>query len=70
LKTVTGKTTSQLIQERVLQESQTLLKHTDWNIAEIGYAVGFDDPSHFTFSVVRCKPPQSYSEKYKLFDFL
>ncbi|MDI9863913.1 helix-turn-helix domain-containing protein [Flectobacillus sp. DC10W] len=48
LKTVTGKTTSQLIQERVLQESQTLLKHTDWNIAEIGYAVGFDDPSHFT----------------------
>lgn len=48
LKTVTGKTTSQLIGERVLQESKTLLKHTDWNISEIGYCLGFDDPSHFT----------------------
>ncbi|WP_026998060.1 helix-turn-helix domain-containing protein [Flectobacillus major] len=48
LKTVTGKTTSQLIGERVLQEAKTLLKHTDWNIAEVGFSLGFDDPSHFT----------------------
>ena len=48
LKIVTGKTTSQLIAERILQEAKTLLKHTDWNIAEIGYCLGFDDPSHFT----------------------
>ncbi len=48
LKNTTGKTTSQLISERVLQEAQTLLKHTDWQIAEIAYCLGFDDPSHFT----------------------
>ncbi|MEA5259650.1 helix-turn-helix transcriptional regulator [Arcicella aquatica] len=48
LKSVTGKTTSQLIAERILQESKTLLKHTDWNIAEIGFCLGFEDPSHFT----------------------
>jgi len=47
LKTITGKTTSQLIAERILQEARTLLKHTDWNISEIGYCLGFDEPSHF-----------------------
>jgi AraC-like DNA-binding protein len=25
-----------------------LLKHTDWNVAEIGYSLGFAQPSHFT----------------------
>ncbi|MFN8354210.1 MAG: helix-turn-helix transcriptional regulator [Spirosomataceae bacterium] len=47
LKTVTGKTTTSLIAERLLQEARTLLKHTDWHIAEIGYCLGFDEPSHF-----------------------
>lgn len=47
LKTVTGKTTSQNIAERVLQEARTLLKHTNWNISEVGYCLGFDEPSHF-----------------------
>lgn len=47
LKMVTGKTTSQLIAERILQEARILLKHTNWNIAEIGYCLGFDEPSHF-----------------------
>lgn len=47
LKSVTGKTTSQLIAERILQEARVLLKHTDWNISQIGYCLGFDEPSHF-----------------------
>ena len=47
LKTITGKTTSQLIAERVVQEAYGLLKHTNWNISEISWSLGFGDLSHF-----------------------
>ena len=47
LKETTGKTTSQLIGERVTQEARALLKHTDWNISEIGYTLGFEELPHF-----------------------
>ncbi|MEO6282910.1 MAG: helix-turn-helix transcriptional regulator [Dyadobacter sp.] len=47
LKAVTGKTTSQLIAARIMQESKSLLAHTDWNISEIAWSLGFDDLPHF-----------------------
>jgi AraC-like DNA-binding protein len=47
LKEITGKTTTELITERVVKESKILLKHTDWNVSEIAYSLGFDEPSHF-----------------------
>lgn len=47
LKEVTGKTTTLLIAERVLQEAKVLLRHTDWNISEVAYGLGFEEPSHF-----------------------
>ncbi|MEJ7677981.1 MAG: helix-turn-helix transcriptional regulator [Segetibacter sp.] len=47
LKETTGKTTSQLIGERITQEARALLKHTDWNISEIGYTLGFEELPHF-----------------------
>ncbi|MDP4209675.1 MAG: helix-turn-helix transcriptional regulator [Bacteroidota bacterium] len=47
LKEVTGKTTSQLIAERVSQEARALLKHTNWNISEIAFSLGFEELSHF-----------------------
>lgn len=47
LKETTGKTTSQLIGERITQEAKALLKHTDWNISEIGYTLGFEELPHF-----------------------
>lgn len=47
LKEVTGKTTSQLIAERVLQEARALLKHTNWNITEIAWCLGFEELPHF-----------------------
>ncbi|GGH63890.1 AraC-like DNA-binding protein [Filimonas zeae] len=47
LKTITGKTTSQLIAERMMQEARILLQHTDWNISEIATCLGFDDLPHF-----------------------
>jgi AraC-like DNA-binding protein len=47
-KEITGKTTSQQITGRIIQEANALLKHTDWNIAEIAYGLGFEEPSYFT----------------------
>lgn len=47
LKETTGKTTSQLIGERIVQEAKALLKHTDWNIAEISNCLGFEESPHF-----------------------
>ena len=47
VKEITGKTTSQIIAERVLQEAKILLKQTTWNVAEIAYALGFAEPTHF-----------------------
>lgn len=47
LKEITGKTTSQLIAERVLQEARILLRHTTWTVSEVGYCLGFEELSHF-----------------------
>lgn len=47
LKQVTGKTTTQVITERLLLEAKAMLKYTSWNISEIGYSLGFDDSSYF-----------------------
>ncbi len=48
LKALTGKSTSQLIRTIRMQKAKILLKHNDLNISEIGYAVGYGNPSHFT----------------------
>ncbi|MFT3740616.1 MAG: helix-turn-helix transcriptional regulator [Breznakibacter sp.] len=48
LKEVTGKTTSQLIAERVSQEAKILLKRTNWNVSEIAFCLGFEETPHFT----------------------
>ncbi|MEN2398715.1 helix-turn-helix transcriptional regulator [Flavobacterium sp. MC2016-06] len=47
LKETTGKSTSMLIYDRLLTESVILLKHTNWNVADIAYSLGFKDSSHF-----------------------
>ncbi len=47
VKKITGKTTSQLIAARVMQEARTLLQHTNWNISEIAWCLGFEELSHF-----------------------
>jgi len=44
---ITGKTTTLLIAERLASEAKALLKHTDWNICDIGYCLGFEEPAHF-----------------------
>jgi AraC family transcriptional activator of pobA len=47
IKGTTGKTTTDLIAERVALEARSLLKHTDWNVSEIAYCLGFEEPAHF-----------------------
>lgn len=47
LKAVTGKTTTQLLAERVVQEARTLLRPTDWPISTISCCLGFEEPTHF-----------------------
>ena len=47
VKEVTGKTTTAHIAERTITEARALLQHTDWSVAEIAYALGFEYPSYF-----------------------
>jgi AraC-like DNA-binding protein len=47
LKTVTGKTTTQLLTERIMQEARALLLHSNWSIGQISDSLGFDEPTHF-----------------------
>jgi AraC family transcriptional activator of pobA len=48
LKESTGKTTTNIISSRIAQEARILLKHTDWNISEIAYSLGFEEVAHFS----------------------
>lgn len=47
IRLTTGKTTTSHIFERLTGEAKALLKHTNWNIAEISYCLGFEEPAHF-----------------------
>jgi len=47
VKEVTGKPTSVHIAERITAEAKALLQHTDWSVADIAYALGFEYPTYF-----------------------
>jgi AraC-like DNA-binding protein len=47
VKEITGRPTTTHISERIISEAKALLQHTDWNIADIAYALGFEYPSYF-----------------------
>jgi AraC family transcriptional regulator, transcriptional activator of pobA len=48
LKENLGKTTTDIISSRIVQEAKILLKQTDWNISEIAYSLGFEELAHFS----------------------
>jgi len=50
VKKETGKTTTEHIADRLIAEAKAMLKHTDLNIAEISYLLGFEDQAHFNNS--------------------
>ena len=43
-----GRTTTDIISSRIIQEAKILLKQTDWNISEIAYSLGFEEVAHFS----------------------
>ncbi|MCD9018869.1 helix-turn-helix domain-containing protein [Parachryseolinea silvisoli] len=47
VKETTGKATTTHISERIVSEAKALLLHTDWNVADIAYALGFEYPTYF-----------------------
>lgn len=47
IKRTTGKTTSEHINERITAEAKIMLRHSTFNIAEIAYSLGFDEPLSF-----------------------
>lgn len=48
LKKTMGSTTTQLIQQRFLQEARVLIRHSSIDISEIAYLLGFREISHFS----------------------
>ena len=48
VKRLTGETVSQIIQNRLTLEAKRLLYHTDMTVKQIGYELGFDDPTYFS----------------------
>ena len=65
IKEVTGKPTSVHIAERITAEAKALLQHTDWSVADIAYALGFDYPTYFNnyFKRVTGTTPQSFRKE-------
>lgn len=47
IKEMTGKTTSQMISDRLVQESKILLKQSNWNVSQVAFALGFNEVTHF-----------------------
>lgn len=47
VKQETGKTTSEIIGDRILLEAINLLKHSNWSISEIAECLGYDYAQHF-----------------------
>lgn len=48
IKNITGKSAKEFIQDRLLLEAKRLLLHTDMSVKEVGYALGFEEPLHFS----------------------
>lgn len=47
-KKITGRTASELIQDRLLLEAKRLLLHSNLTGKEVAYSLGFNDPSYFS----------------------
>lgn len=65
VKEVTGKPTSVHIAERIAAEAKALLQHSNWNVADIAYGLGFEYPTYFNnyFKRVTGATPQSFRKR-------
>lgn len=65
VKEITGKSTTTIITERITAEAVSLLRYTDWSIAEIAYILGFEYSNYFSsfFKKTTGHTPKFYREK-------
>jgi AraC family transcriptional activator of pobA len=65
VKEVTGKPISVHIAARITAEAKALLQHTDWSVADIAYALGFEYPTYFNnyFKRMTGTNPKSFRNK-------
>ena len=65
IKRITGRTTTQAIQEQCVLEARRLLHYTDLDVIEIAYQIGYVTPSHFIklFKLVTGLTPAQYRLK-------
>ena len=59
-----GETTQTIIHKRLIEEANRSLLHSTMSIQEVGYSLGFDNPSHFTkfFKRHSGQSPRQYRE--------
>ena len=64
LREVSGRSTKELVTERVMLEAARLLRFTDLTVGEIAFRVGFEDPLYFSRAFKRHSglAPQGYRE--------
>nr|CAB87571.1 FldE protein [Sphingobium sp. LB126] len=63
---VAGMSPAAMVDERALLEARRLLLYSNLSIAEIAYAVGFDDPAYFSRFFARHldRPPRDWRAEY------
>lgn len=63
---ILGKTVKQVIDERVMLEAKRLLAHTSDSIKEIGFSLGYDEPTNFIkyFKKHNFTTPVEFREKF------
>ena len=48
IKETTGKTTSELIAERIIKEATQYLQHSNLSVSEVAFGLGFESVSYFS----------------------
>lgn len=54
VRTLLGQTAKEIIQEKITINAQRALRYSDYNIKEIAYDLGFDDPLYFSAFFKKC----------------
>ena len=67
LSALTGRSTKELVTERVMVEAARLLRYTDFTVGEVSFRVGFSDPLYFSRAFKRQTgaSPQAYRESVR-----
>jgi AraC family transcriptional activator of pobA len=67
LSDATGRTTKDLVLDRVMLEATRLLRYTERGVGEIAHATGYSDPLYFSRAFKRRlgEPPMAYRERVR-----